>query len=161
MFVVVVQSLSLFAALWPHGLEHTRLPHPSLSPGVCSNSCLLSKWCHPTISSSVAPFASCPQSFPLSGSFPKSWLFEAKKKKTRKYPLISWHRGWSLSSFGRLGASQGLSTWTWGLTIQLRHETRTASNNRPFQSCTTTSSAVWTSLGWLAGARTSVSRLEA
>ena len=81
MFVVVVQSLSLFAALWPHGLEHTRLPHPSLSPGVCSNSCLLSKWCHPTISSSVAPFASCPQSFPLSGSFPKSWLFEAKKKK--------------------------------------------------------------------------------
>ena len=41
---------------WPHGLQHTRLPHPSLSPGICSNSCPLSQWCHPTVSSSVAPF---------------------------------------------------------------------------------------------------------
>ena len=45
------------------------------SPGVCSNSCPLSWWCHPTISSSVGPFSSCPQSFPASGCFPKSWLF--------------------------------------------------------------------------------------
>ena len=44
-----------------HGLQHTRLPCPSLSPGACSNSCPLSRWCHPTISSSVAPFSSCPQ----------------------------------------------------------------------------------------------------
>ena len=43
-------------------------------PGVCSNSCPLSQWCHPTISSSVTPFSSCPQSFPASGSFPVSWL---------------------------------------------------------------------------------------
>ena len=50
-------------SLWPHGLQHTRLPCPSLSPGVCSNSCPLSRWCHPTISSSITPF-SCPQSFP-------------------------------------------------------------------------------------------------
>ena len=62
-------------SLQPHGLQHTRLPCPSLSPRVCSNSCPLSWWCHPTISSSVAPFASCPQSFPTSGSFPMSWLF--------------------------------------------------------------------------------------
>ena len=48
--------------LQPHGLQHTRLPCPSLSPWVCPNSCPLSQWCHPTISSSVAPF-SCPQSF--------------------------------------------------------------------------------------------------
>ena len=47
----------------------------SLSPRVCSNSCPLSWWCHPTISSSVSPFSSCPQSFPASGSFPMSWLF--------------------------------------------------------------------------------------
>ena len=60
--------------LWPNGLQHARLPCPSLSPG-CSNSCLLSQWCHPTISSSVAPFSSCPQSFPASGSFPMSLLF--------------------------------------------------------------------------------------
>ena len=53
----------------------TRLPCPSPSPGTCSNSCLLSWWCHPTISSSVVPFSSCPQSFPASGSFLISWLF--------------------------------------------------------------------------------------
>ena len=63
-----------YLTLQPHGLQHARLPCPSLSPGVCSNSCPLSQWCHPTISSSVVPF-SCPQSFPASGSFPVSWLF--------------------------------------------------------------------------------------
>ena len=54
-------------SLWPHGLQHARLPYPSLSPWVCSNLCLLSQWCHSAISSSVAPFPSCPQSFPASG----------------------------------------------------------------------------------------------
>ena len=62
-------------SLWPHRLQHARLPCPSLSPRVCSNPCPLSRWCHPTISSSVAPFYSCPQSFPSSGSFPMSRLF--------------------------------------------------------------------------------------
>ena len=61
-------------SLWPHGL-HTRLPCPSLSPGVCSNSCPFSRWCHPTISSSAVPFSSCPQSFPASGSFPMIQFF--------------------------------------------------------------------------------------
>ena len=60
--------------LQPHELQHARLPCPSLSPGVCSNSCPLSQWCHPTITSSVSPFSSCPQSFPASGSFPESRL---------------------------------------------------------------------------------------
>ena len=54
---------------------HTRLPCLSLSPRVCSNSCPLSQWCHPTISSSVTPFSFCPQSFPVPGSFPLSQLF--------------------------------------------------------------------------------------
>ena len=72
---VFVFSLSVSNCLWPHGLQHTRLPCPLLSPGVCSNSCPLSQWCHPTISSSVTPFSSCPQSFPASESFPISWLF--------------------------------------------------------------------------------------
>ena len=62
-------------SLQPHGLQHTSLPCPSLSPGVCSDSCPLSQWCHPSISSSVVPFSSCPQSFPASGSFPVSQLF--------------------------------------------------------------------------------------
>ena len=51
-------------SLWPYGLQHTRLPCPLPSPRACSNSCPLSRWCHPTISSSVIPFSSCPQSFP-------------------------------------------------------------------------------------------------
>ena len=62
-------------SLWPRGLQHARFPYSPLSPGVYSDSCPFSQWCHPTISSSVAPFSSCPQSFPASGSFPMSWLF--------------------------------------------------------------------------------------
>ena len=62
-------------SLWPHGLQHARLPCPSLFPRVCSNSCPLSWWYHPTISSSVVPFSSCIQSFPASGSFPMNRLF--------------------------------------------------------------------------------------
>ena len=61
--------------LCPHGLQHPSLPCPSLSPRARSNSCPLSRWCHPTISSSVTLFSSCPQSFSVSGSFPMSWLF--------------------------------------------------------------------------------------
>ena len=59
----------------PHGLQHTRLPCPSPSPGACSNSCPLSWWCHPTILYSVIPFSSCPQSFAASESFPMSQFF--------------------------------------------------------------------------------------
>ena len=69
--VVVVQSLSR-VRLWFHGLQHIRLPWRSPPPGVCSNSCSMNQWCHPTISPSVIPFSSCP---PASGSFPMNWLF--------------------------------------------------------------------------------------
>ena len=62
-------------SLRSHVLQHTRLFCTSPSPKVCSNSCPLSQWCHSTISSSVVPFFSCPQSFPASGSFPMSQLF--------------------------------------------------------------------------------------
>ena len=62
-------------SLGPHGLQHTRLPCPSPTPGACSNSCPSSGWCHPTISSSVVPFSSCLLSVPESGSFPMSLLF--------------------------------------------------------------------------------------
>ena len=61
--------------LRPHGLQHTSLPCLSPSPGVCSDSCPLSQWCHPIISSSAAPFSSCLQSFPASESFPISQFF--------------------------------------------------------------------------------------
>ena len=59
----------------PHGPHHTRPPCPSPAPGACSNSCPLSQWCHPPISSSVVPFSSCLQSFPASGSFSMSQFF--------------------------------------------------------------------------------------
>ena len=62
-------------SLRPHGLQHTRPPCPSPTPGVYPNSCPLSRWCHPIISSSVAPFSSHLQSFPASGSFLMSQLF--------------------------------------------------------------------------------------
>ena len=67
-------------SLWPHGLKHDRLPCPSPTPRACSNSCPLSQWCHPTISSSVIPFSSCPQSFPASGSFPISQVFVSDRQ---------------------------------------------------------------------------------
>ena len=73
--IVVFQSLSHVWLLWPHRLQHTRLRCPSLSPRVCTNSCPLSRWCHPTISSSAAPFSFNLQSFPASGSFPMNQLF--------------------------------------------------------------------------------------
>ena len=81
--------------LLPYALQHARLPCPSPSPRACSNSCPLSRWCHPTISSSVVPFSSCLQSFPASGSFPMSWLF---------------------TSGGQIGASA--STWVLSVNIQ-------------------------------------------
>ena len=62
-------------SLRPHGLQHARPPYPSPTPRVYSNPCLLSWWCHPTISSSVVPFSSHLQSFPSSGSFPMSQFF--------------------------------------------------------------------------------------
>ena len=64
-------------SLWPHRLQHTRLPCPSPSPRVYSNSCPLSQWCHPSISSSVVPFSSCLQSFLASGYLLMSQLFTA------------------------------------------------------------------------------------
>ena len=72
--VVAVQSLKVSDSLQLHELQHTRLPSPSPTPGACSNSCPLSQWCQPTISSSVTSF-SCPQSFSVSRSFPVSQLF--------------------------------------------------------------------------------------
>ena len=71
MLCLVAQSC---LTLWPHRLLHTRHLSPLLSPEVCSNSCPLSRWCHPTISSSVTLFSSCPQSFPAPGSFLVRWL---------------------------------------------------------------------------------------
>jgi len=78
-FVIPVQFSSVGSvmsdSLQPHGLQHSRLSCPSPTPRAYSESCPLSRWCHPTISSSVVPFSSCLQSFPASGSFPMSQFF--------------------------------------------------------------------------------------
>ena len=73
-------------SLWPHGPQHSRPPCPSPTPRVYTDLCLLSQWCHPTISSSAVPFSSCLQSFPGSGSFPVSQLL-----------TIRWSKYWSFS----------------------------------------------------------------
>ena len=91
-------------SLWPHGLHHARPPHPSPTPGACSNSCPSSQWYHPTISSSVVPFSSHLQSFPESGSFqmnqfftscPKYWTFSFSISPSNEYTgLISFRTDW-------------------------------------------------------------------
>ena len=70
------------SSLWPHELQLSRLSCPSLSPGVCLNSCPLSQWCHPIISSSAGPFSSCPQYFPASESFTMSQFFASGGQST-------------------------------------------------------------------------------
>ena len=92
-------------SLWPHGLQHARPPCPSPTPGAYSNSCPLSLWWHPTISSSVIPFSSYLQSFPASGSFPnesvlrirwpKYWSFSFSISPSNEYSgLISFRMDW-------------------------------------------------------------------
>ena len=75
MFIFTLSVCSVMSnSLQPHGLQHTSLPCPSLSPTACTDSCPLSQWSH-TVSSSVVPFSSCLQYFPASGSFPMSQFF--------------------------------------------------------------------------------------
>ena len=85
-------------SLWPHELQHARPPCPSPTPGVHSNSCPSSQWCHPAISSSVLPFSSCPQSLPASESFPMSQLFTNLSFSiipSKKHPgLVSFRMDW-------------------------------------------------------------------
>ena len=86
--------------LRPHGQQHTKLSCPSLSPGVCSNSHPLSWRCHPTTSSSVSPFSSCPQSFAASGSFPMSRLFASGSQELQLQYQSPSSEYWALISLG-------------------------------------------------------------
>ena len=104
MYVSVQFSYSVKSDfLWPHELQHTRPPCPSPTPGVYSKSCPSSRWCHPTISSSVIPFSSCPQSLPASESlpwilhmrWPKYWSFSFSISPSNAHPgLISFRMDW-------------------------------------------------------------------
>ena len=90
-------------SLWPHESQHARPPCPSPTPRVHSNSCPLSQWCHPAISSSVVPFSSCPQSLPASESFPMNQLFTSGGQSTGVSALASFlpkkSQGWSPSEW--------------------------------------------------------------
>ena len=90
-------------SLQSHGLQHARPPCPSPATGACSNSCPLSRWCHPTISSSVVPFSSCLQSFPASGSFSSESVVH-----------IRWPKYWSFS-FSPSNEYSGLISFRSGL----------------------------------------------
>ena len=137
-------SLSYYA------LKHTRPPCPSLSPRGCSNSCPLSQWCHPTISSSVALFSSCLQSFPASGSFPVNQLFTSGGQSIRASASTSVlpmnMQGWlpvQLSDFlaiwGTLKSllqhynSKALIFWCSAfLMVQLSHPYMTTNHSLPY-----------------------------
>ena len=93
-------------SLQPHELQHARPPCPSPTPRVHPSPCPSSRWCHPTISTSVVPLSSCPQSFPASGSFPMSqlftsggetkyWSFSINISPSNEHPgLISFRMDW-------------------------------------------------------------------
>ena len=107
-------------SLRPHESQHARPPCPSPTPGVHSDSCPLSQWCHPAISSSVVPFSSCPQSFPASESFPMSQLFAWGGQSTGVSALASFlpkkSQGWSPSE------------WTGWITLQSKGLSKVFSN---------------------------------
>ena len=93
------------SSLWPHEPQHARPPCPSPTPGVYPNSCPLSRGCHPTISSSVIPFPSCPQSFPASGYFQMSQLFTSDGQSigvsaSASVPPMNTLKDWSLEWTG-------------------------------------------------------------
>ena len=110
--------------LWPHESQHARPPCPSPSPGVHSDPCPSSPWCHPTISSSVVPFSSCPQSLPASESFLMSQLFTWGGQSTGVSALASFlpkkSQGWSPSEWtGWISLqSKGLSRFFSNTTVQ-------------------------------------------
>ena len=113
-------------SLRPHELQYNRPPCPSPTPGVHSNSCPSSQWCHPAISSSVVPSSSCPQSLPASESFPMSQLFSWGGQSTGVSALASFFpkksQGWSPSE------------WTGWISLQSKGLSRVFSNTPQFKS---------------------------
>ena len=117
------------SSLWPHEMQHARPPCPLPTPGVHSNSCPSSLWCHQAISSSVVPFSSCPQSHPASWSFPVSQLFawggqstgvsasaSVLPKKSQDWSPLEW-TGWisyaSLPPFKKQNSKESVYPKTW------------------------------------------------
>ena len=108
-------------SLQPHESQHARPPCPSPTPGVHSNSCPSSWWCHPAISSSVVPFSSCPQSLPASGSFPMSQFFTSGGQSIGVSALVSVLPMSSTQDWSPLG-------WTDWISLQSKGLSRVFSN---------------------------------
>ena len=106
--------------LWPHGLQHARLPCPSPTPRVYSNSCPLSLWCQPTVSSSVVPFSSHLQSFLASGSFQISQFFASRGQSIR-VSASTWVLPMNTQDWSPLG-------WTGWISLQSKGLSRVFSN---------------------------------
>ena len=112
--------------LWPHRLQHARLPHPLLTPGAYWNSRPLLWWCHPTISSSVVPFSSHLQSFPASGSFPMSQFFTSGGQSI-ELSASAWVLPMNIQDWFPLG-------WTGLISLQSKGLSRVFSNTTEFKS---------------------------
>ena len=125
-YSVQFSRLVVSDSLWAHESQHARPPCPSPTPGVHSNSCPSSWWCHPAISSSVVPVFSCPQTLPASESFPMSQLFTWGGQNTGVSALASFlpkkSQGWSSEWTGWISSqSKGLSRVFSNTTVQ-RHQ---------------------------------------
>ena len=113
-------------SLWPHELQHARPPCPSPTQGVHPNACPLSRWCHPTISYSVVYFSSCPQSSPVSGSFPMSQLFASGGQRigaSASAPVLPMN----IQNWFPLGLNGLISLLSKGLSSLLQHHSLKAS----------------------------------
>ena len=117
---VQFSHLVMSDSLRPHESQHARPPCPSPTPGVYSNPCPWSQWCHPTISSSVVPFSSCPQSLPASESFPMSQLFAWGGQSTGVSALASF--------LPKKSQGSTPSEWTGWISLQSKGLSRVFSN---------------------------------
>ena len=117
-----VQLLVVSNFLWPHRLQHTRPPCSSPTPGVYLNSCALSRWCHPTISSSVSPLSFCLEYFPASGSFQMSQFFTSGGQSIGVSASVSVFP-MNIQDWLPLGWTGWISLWSKGLSRVLSNTT--------------------------------------
>ena len=128
-FLVQFSCSVMFDSLWPHGLQHTRLPYQSSIPGACLNSCPWSWWCHPSILSSVVPFSFCLQSFPASGSFQMSQFLASGGQNVGASASAS-YRPMNIQDWFPSGWTGLISLQSKGLSRVLQHHSSKASNLR-------------------------------